>query len=296
MAQAPDLILIRSGALSAQINPLGAELAALKDGEGRDLMWDGDPAVWAGRAPILFPIVGELAGGAYLWQGRRYALPRHGFARRRLFQVVEAGEASAVLRLTWDAQTLAVYPFRFQLDIRFSIEDATLTVAATARNLDDAAPMPASLGFHPAFRWPLPYGRPRAAHRITFAAPEPAPIRRLDANGLLKPEGLPTPVLGDTLPLSDALFVDDALILDQIASRTLWYGAHEGPRLEIAFPEMPWLGLWTKPGAGYVCIEPWRGIADPEGFAGDFADKPGVFMVAPGAAVEGGFSVRWVDP
>ncbi|HUO23609.1 MAG TPA: aldose 1-epimerase family protein [Caulobacteraceae bacterium] len=291
MSQAPDLIAIRSARLSAEINPLGAELHALRDAEGRDLMWDGDPAVWAGRAPILFPIVGALAGGAYRWRGQSYALPRHGFARRRLFQLVERDASGATLRLDCDSETLSVYPFRFQLDLRFAVEGATLEVTATVRNLGDAASMPASFGFHPAFRWPLPYGQPRADHRIAFDHPEPAPIRRLDANGLLLTEGLPTPVHGRDLPLTDDLFIDDALIFDRLTSRTLRYGAGEGPQLQIAFPAMPELGVWTKPGAGYLCIEPWRGFADPQGFTGDLAEKPGVFMVTPGGAVDCAMSV-----
>jgi galactose mutarotase-like enzyme len=144
--------------------------------------------------------------------------------------------------------------------------------------------MPASFGFHPALRWPLPYGQPRADHAIIFDQTEPAPVRRIDTDGLVRPEAYPTPVAGRTLALRDRLFIDDALIFDQIVSRRLRYGAMAGPAIDIGFPDTELLGVWTKPGGDYICIEPWHGWADPEGFAGDIWSKPGVFRLAPGQA------------
>jgi galactose mutarotase-like enzyme len=99
---------------------------------------------------------------------------------------------------------------------------------------------------------------------------------------LLKPEGLPTPVVNRRLMLADELFRDDVLILDTLKSRSLRYGAPNGPLIEVRFPDAQYLGLWTKPGAPFICIEPWQGITDPAGFADHFTRKPGVFTVAPG--------------
>jgi galactose mutarotase-like enzyme len=277
------LVSIKSDGLSAEIDPLGAELFALRDADGRDLLWDGDPAVWTGRAPILFPIVGMLAEGRYRLGGETYDLPKHGFARRRLFVLLDQTAASATFRLSADTETLKAYPFRFQLDLTFSLEGATLTMTAAVRNLGQDH-MPASFGFHPALRWPLPYGQVRADHRLTFEQDEPSPIRRIDREGVVEPTPYPTPVQGRDLILRDELFEDDAMIFDQIKSRSLTYGAESGPKLEVAFPDTPYLGVWTKPGAPYICIEPWHGIADPQGYDGDFRDKPGVFEVAPGEA------------
>jgi galactose mutarotase-like enzyme len=143
--------------------------------------------------------------------------------------------------------------------------------------------MPASCGYHPGFRWPLPYGEPRALHFIQFASEEPGPVRRIDAQGLLAPEPRATPIVARRLALSDDLFAEDVLILDPVRSRFLTYGAAHGPKLRVSFPDSPYLGLWTKPGAPFLCIEPWQGIADPSGYTGDFTAKPGVFLVPPGA-------------
>ena len=277
----PSWIPFSSGKLSAAVDPHGAQLSVLQDEDGRDLLWNGDPAVWAGRAPLLFPIVGALAGGAYRVGGAAYALPRHGFARNQPFAVTEAGAAAAAFRLSASAASRAVYPFDFELDVRFALSDATLTVTSTIRNKSPST-MPASFGYHPAFRWPLPYGAPRAVHFIEFAADEPAPVRRLDAAGLLTPALQPTPVVNRRLALDDALFRDDVLIFDRLNSRSVTYGADGGPKIQVSFPDARYLGLWSKPGAPFVCIEPWHGVADAVGFTGDFTQKTGVFVLAAG--------------
>lgn len=269
------------GGLSATISPTGAELQRLVDARGRDLLWNGDPAVWAGRAPILFPVVGAVAGGVIRVDGRDYPMPKHGIARHRPFALAGRTASSATFRLAADDETRAAYPFDFVLEIAFAIAGQALTMTATIANPGDR-PLPASFGFHPALCWPLPYGRPRAAHHVRFERPEAAPVRRLDKAGLVA-RSAPSPVSGRDLPLDDALFTDDAIIFDQPVSRRLTYGARGGPQLEICFPDLPMLALWTKPGAGFLCIEPWQGHADPAGFAGAFADKPGSVTVEPGA-------------
>jgi galactose mutarotase-like enzyme len=271
---------IAAAALSAAIDPFGAELVSLKDAHGRELMTDADPAFWAGHAPILFPIVGRLNGDVLRLDGHEYCMKQHGFARRQMFALVARDAASVTFRLAANDATRAQYPFEFTLDVRFAITGTTLGVAATIANRGDAA-MPASLGFHPAFAWPLPYGEPREDHRITFAADEPNPVKRLN-DGLIAGQR-PSPLDGRTLPLTDDLFAEDALIWDPVRSRSVTYGAGNGPSLRIDFPDTRQLGIWTKPGARFVCIEPWHGHADPTGFTGDFLDKPGVLTIAPGA-------------
>jgi galactose mutarotase-like enzyme len=168
--------------------------------------------------------------------------------------------------------------------VNFAVEDSTLSVTSWIRNRGDHD-MSASLGYHPAFAWPLPFGQDRAAHFIEFEADEPAPIRVLDGNGLLRPQPVPTPVENRRLTLRDELFGADALIFDRIASRSVTYGSEAGPRIAVSFPGVPYLGMWTKPGANFICIEPWHGLTDPEGFKGDLKDKPGSFVIPPGQAV-----------
>lgn len=282
--ESSNWVTLSSGDLGAEINPIGAQLSVLRDPAGRDLLWDGDPAIWNGRAPLLFPIVGALAGGTYRLGSKSYPLPRHGFARGKRFDVVESTPAAAMLRLKADPDTFKVYPFRFELEIRFALDGPTLSVTTWMRNADDAD-MPASFGYHPAFRWPLPFGRARESHFVAFASEEPEPMRRLNADGLLTPERHPTPIAHRRLALEDGLFQDDVMIFNEIRSRSVTYGAETGPRIQVSYADSPYLGIWTKPRANFICIEPWHGIADPVGFDGDFTQKPGVFIVPARGAV-----------
>jgi galactose mutarotase-like enzyme len=276
-----DLIAIASDELTARINPLGAELWSLTDRAGREYMTDADPAFWTGHAPLLFPIVGALNGGRYRLGEQEYVLPKHGFARTSHFACAEAGRSAVVFRLSHSNETRGAYPFPFELLMGFRLDGWTLQMEATVRNWGDVD-MPFSFGFHPAFAWPLP-GWEKASHRVTFAEDEPQPIRRIDSAGQVLPEPSPTPVQGHSFTPDAALFEADALIWDRLHSRALTFGVEDGPALDIAFPDTPMLGIWQKPGANYLCIEPWQGIADPVGFDGDFRDKPGIIGLSPGS-------------
>ena len=116
-------------------------------------------------------------------------------------------------------------------------------------------------------------------------------MRRIDAAGLLKPERFDTPIVRRRLALTDALFEEDVLIFDQVKSRSVIYGAEQGPRLMVNYPDSPYLGIWTKPGAPFVCIEPWHGITDPVGYTGEFAQKPGMAILRGGEALHSQMTV-----
>ena len=279
---ASNLVTISSGDLTARIDPFGAELVSLTDSLGREYMTDADPAFWTGHAPLLFPIVGGVNGNRLRIDGAEYELPRHGFARRSAFEIVEVGESRAQFRLRDSEETRAVYPFAFMLDMIFTLEGMTLRMTASVTNPGDTV-LPFSFGYHPAFAWPLPGGADKADHVIAFDQAEEQGIRRLDpASGLLLPDVLPSAVEGHHLALDAALFDDDAMIWTNLSSRSLTYGAPGAAQLAITFPDMAMLGLWQKPGAAFLCIEPWQGHADPVDFAGDFGDKPGIVKLPAG--------------
>lgn len=256
-------------------------MQSLRTNDGRDLLWDGDPAFWTGRAPILFPVVGLLNGGQYHYDGSTYTMPKHGFARGSEFAVTEQSDAAVTMRLAASDATRAAYPFDFTLDLTFCLDGAILQISAVIAN-HGGMPMPASFGFHPALRWPLPFGAERTAHRIAFDNDEPEAVRRIGPDGLLLPQSEPSPVTGRELALRDDLFNADALIFDAVRSRSVNYGAPRGPQLRVTFGDFPALGVWTKPGANFICIEPWQGLPDPTAFAGDIRDKPAIMLIAPG--------------
>ena len=278
-----ERVAITSGDLTATIDSLGAELVSLTDAAGREYMTDADPRWWTGHAPVLFPIVGRLRDDTYRLEGRAYRLEKHGFARKSAFACTAREKGAARFALRDSEATRAVYPFAFELELRFAALGMTLSMAATVRNRDKTA-MPFSFGFHPAFAWPLPGGAAKAAHRVEFAHEEPQGVRRIDpASALLLPDPEPTPVAGNVLTPRAELFEADALIWTELFSRACRFGADGGAWLDLAFPDSPNLGIWQKPGAPFLAIEPWHGFNDPVGFEGDFFDKPGIAVLQPGA-------------
>lgn len=282
-------VTLSSPLLEAQISKHGAELTILRDEAGRDLLWNGDPAFWTGRSPLLFPIVGRLRDDRTLIEGRSYSMKQHGFARTSTFEVVDASDHACLLRLDADDTTRELYPYDFRFDMTYRIEGAGLILTASIFNRDERA-MPVSFGFHPALLWPLPYGGGRNAHEIRFEKVEPASLHVL-SDGLIGAASRQTPIQGDCLKLHDNLFQDGALVWSKLESRRVRYGVPGHRSITVTFPQMPHLGIWTKPGAGYVCIEPWQGYADPVGFEGKFMDKPGIQMIPPGKSRDFSMSI-----
>ncbi|MBP2291329.1 aldose 1-epimerase family protein [Azospirillum rugosum] len=275
-----DRYTIDNGHLSATIKADGAELCSLRTADGRELLWQAGPE-WPRHAPVLFPIVGRLKDDRLLHDGKAYRLTQHGFARDRRFAWADTGPTSCRLSLSDDAQTRALYPFAFRLELSFELDGNSLTVRHTLTNPGTEV-LPASVGAHPAFRWPLADGLPKEAHALVFEKDEPAPIRRVEG-GLLSPTPEPSPIQGRRLPLSEGLFAADAVILDQPASRSVRFEAPGAPSITVSWEGFTELGLWSKPtGAPFLCIEPWRGHASPAGFDGPFVDKPGLMHLAPG--------------
>ena len=274
--------------LTATISAHGAELQSLRTAAGAELLWQAGPQ-WPRHAPVLFPIVGRLSNDTLIHDGLATRMTQHGFARDRTFGFASRGRDACRLRLGDDAQSRAIYPFAFDLEIDYRIDGPRLTVGYTVSNPARAI-LPASLGAHPAFLWPLAADLPRQAHAIIFERPEPAPVRRVQ-DGLLRPDTEPSPVRGRILALDDALFTDDALILEAPASTSLRYGVAGGPGLLIAWSGFHQLGLWSKPEAGFLCIEPWSGLASPRGFDHEFRDKPHLMLIPPGESRHASWSV-----
>jgi galactose mutarotase-like enzyme len=276
-----DRHTLRSGGIEATIKAHGAELCSLKDAQGVELIWQAG-AAWPRHAPLLFPIVGRLKNDELRHRGKAYPMTQHGFARDQVFEWAERAETSCSLVLRDSAATRARYPFAFRLAVHCRLHAAGLEVTLEIDNTGEEM-LPASIGAHPAFNWPLVEGLPKENYSLAFSDAEVEPIRRLK-DGLMREKPEPTPIQDQTLALTERLFDDDALILDRLASRAVRYAADRGPSPEVSWEGFHQLGIWSKPGgAAFLCIEPWRGFASPCDFDGEFSDKPGVMQIAPGA-------------
>ena len=279
---------IASDRISATIARQGAELVSLKDSEGAELLWQAGPE-WPRHAPLLFPVVGRLAGDTLRHGGRDYRVTQHGFARDMAFEWLERSATRAVLALTDSEETQAKYPFAFRLEMDFSVEGAALSVVSRVSNPGGDV-LPFSIGAHPGFRWPLVDGAPKDRHTLEFDTLETG-ARRTVEGGLLGPEA-PLPFDGKLLRLDPALFANDALVMPDAASKSVRYAALGVDGETLRAMTVSWrgyedLGVWSAPkGAPFLCIEPWRGMASFVGWHGPFLEKPGVVRLGAGETAE----------
>ncbi|MFT3688787.1 aldose 1-epimerase family protein [Paenirhodobacter sp.] len=290
MTDQPTTVTIGSGRLRATVSSLGAEMQALSF-DGVPLLWHGDAAFWGGRSPVLFPIVGRAEGDVIAVAGRRAAMAQHGFARRSGFRLIAAEEGACCHELCADEASRAVYPFDFRLRLSHAIEGTVLRVRAEVENLSDGV-MPFGLGFHPAFLWPLP-GCAGQGHRIVLDNGAEPVVARL-SGGLLTDARGPSPFTDGALVLNPAMFAEDAMIFPEGAGEGLTYRAESGPGLRFRFENLPNLALWSKPGAPFVCIEPWHGMAARKGAGPEIAARPFSVLLPPGEGRAFGFSVEIV--
>jgi galactose mutarotase-like enzyme len=276
------------------VNEHGAELSSLvrKDLDNLEYLWPADPTVWARHAPVLFPIVGRLPEDTYYHQGQAYHLPQHGFARDRAFVLVRASATEVQLRLTDDEQSRRVFPFAFELTITHRLQGSTVHVIWEVRNPAPAAELLFSIGAHPAFRCPLLPEESFEDYRFRFDHPVQLERHLLDG-GLLNGRTESVPTAGKELPLSYGLFAQDALVFKHYDFTRLALVSRRSPRVvQLQFDGFPYLGLWTKgPGAPFVCIEPWHGIAGSVGGPTELADKEGILTLAPGATFRAQYTI-----
>jgi galactose mutarotase-like enzyme len=276
--------------LTVDVSSLGAEMQALTTKDGGSWLWNGDAAFWTGRSPILFPMVGKAPEDTVTIDGKAYPMGQHGFARRSEFTLSESSATMCRYELVASDATKAVYPFDFVLAVEHMVEGRTLTVSAEVTNRDEK-PMPFGLGFHSAFVWPLPGSSAATAHTVTLDnGAEPALVR-LEA-GLVRPGTLPSPFASGRLVLDHAMFEEDAMIFPEGTGHGLTYAAEGGPAMYFSFENLPNLALWTKPGAPFLCIEPWHGTAAEFGGSNDLAKRPYSQTLAPGATARFAFTLE----
>ncbi|GAA4499967.1 aldose 1-epimerase family protein [Hymenobacter ginsengisoli] len=289
---------LTSATTRVQISTHGAELTSFVDlASGREYLWQADPAQWARHAPLLFPIVGKLPENTYLLHDQPLNLPQHGFARDQEFTVIEHDAASLTFQLMANPSTKAEYPFEFELRVRYELRGRVLTVGWHVRNPAAAGhDLLFSIGAHPAFNCPLQpeIGEQFSDYAFHFDHPVTLP-RQLLSSGLRSGETAPVLENQAALPLSYELFKDDALVFSHFdfTRITLQKADKTGPFVRMQFNGFPYLGLWTKgPGANFVCIEPWHGVASPVGPPQELSEKEGILTLAPSQMFDASYTIE----
>lgn len=276
-----DLVELSSGSARAAIARAGAEWRSWRAG-GLDLLWTPDPRYWSQTAPVLFPVCGWTRNGEARVDGVTYPLGLHGFASGMEFELAARGEDFACFVLRDSAETRALYPFAFELEIEYRLTATRMIATARVRNTGGAT-MPYAIGLHPGFRWPFAGGT-RDEYAILFDEIENPDVPVIAPGGLFSTRRRPAPLEGARLALSPDVFEREALCFLDARSPGLRFTGPRGPALRVEGEGYRHVVLWSRPGAPFLCVESWTGHGDPEGYAGELAEKPSMILLAPGDA------------
>lgn len=285
------MAILENDALRVEIGEAGAELRSVRTrADAAEWLWQGDAAWWTGRAPLLFPVVGQSPAGHVSIAGRRHPMLPHGFARGSRFRQIAAEADRACFALLASDETRASFPFDFELIADCVLEGQGLRFQVRIENRD-RRPMPCQFGFHPAFNWPLG-GDAAGPHRIRFLDRAPDHALRPAANGLIDPRPRPLRIEAGVMAMDAADYAEGALVFPGLGARRIRFEA-EDRAVEMAVENLPDFALWQKPGAPYLCLEPWCGTA-PFVDQGDALEaRPGVMVIGAGEAPEFAMRLRF---
>jgi galactose mutarotase-like enzyme len=270
--------------LICTIESNGAEIRSLKNKvTGKEYIWHIDPSIWGSSSPVLFPAIGKIKEDKIVYNGKSYAMPKHGIIRNNnLLYFQQKGNSQCIFTLTYSEKTLKQYPFKFLFSVAFTLLGNHLIMTYHIENRDTVA-MQFACGGHTAYSCPLDKNIKLTDYVIEFPTQIDLNSGTLGASGLLSHDIRTIECPEGVLPLSDTLFNQDALIFANIDCEWVRLRKkNEKKGIVVRFKDYPHLALWSKPGADYVCIEPWLGLPDLEDESLNVTDKPTYKTIKPG--------------
>lgn len=253
----------------------GCELTSVySKTDNYEYLWQGDESIWYGQSPILFPIVGRLIDDKYCLDGKEYFMPKHGFARKSMWKLLHKDEDSMSFILSENEDTLKNYPYQFDLIVSYLLNGTKLSVSHSVVNKNDTD-MYFSLGAHPAFNCNI-------GDKLVFEENETLSTEKIDlVNSLRLPETFPVLNNEKEIIITEDIFNEDALILHGIKSENIsLIHADNKHTVKFNLGNAPYLGIWAKPAAPYVCIEPWYGVNDSFEKKDDISKKDAINKLA----------------
>lgn len=261
----------------------GAELISIKL-NGVEKMHDGE-TFWKRHAPVLFPIVGKLKDNKTFINEKEYNMGQHGFARDMEFEILDNN--SYVLRS--NEETLGKYPFKFEFYISYEIKQNKVVTKYKIINKDDKQ-MIFGLGGHPAFKCEYTTGE----YTLEFESKEEFEVYQLE-NGLVKiqAEEASDFIKDGKFFLDKNTFKNDAIIIKNIKSRKVYLKKENQNILCFEFEDFPYLGIWSKEDAPFICIEPWFNTADYINSNNVFEEKEDLIELEPNQEFKAKYSVEF---
>lgn len=288
------MTILSNEALTVEVSVHGAELQSIRK-DGTEYLWQGDPAYWGRRSPVLFPIVGSVWEARYRAEGREYQLGQHGFARDMDFTLVHESGTEVRYRLESSDETMAKFPYPFVLEITYRLRGNMLDVIWEVSNPSDGD-IWFQIGAHPAFFYPDYDPEKSGRGFFTFDRSEGLECIRIKENGCVDAlTKWPLEMQDGRLKLEKDTFdkIDTIMLQDSQIRRVNMFREDGTPWLSLSF-DAPVVGIWSPPGkvAPFICIEPWYGRCDRVGYEGEYKDKDWVNRLAPGGRFESVYTIE----
>ncbi len=268
---------LKNSLLEIRIESLGAELVGIKNLETEEeYIWQKNPEYWAKSSPVLFPFVGALKDNRYFYEGKEYEfILKHGFARDYEFQVNDQRGNYLEFIFSSNDETKKIYPFDFKLYIRYVLDGKKIKIEYKVENIGEKE-MYFSLGAHPAFNIPVGNGIDFSDYYLEFEKEETGEVKTF--NGvLISSQNKIKAFEGKIINLDINTFENDALIIEKPNSNIVYLKNRKNNKgIKFEYKGFKYIAFWNKPGAEYVCLEPWNGISDFDNASGDLKEKAGI--------------------
>jgi galactose mutarotase-like enzyme len=255
------------------VKEMGAELTSLKSKKtGIEYIWEGNTDIWYGQSPILFPVIGRLLDDKYRLNGKEYSMEKHGIVRKKPFKLVEQTSDSLTFLQSDDENSLKIYPYHFDLFVTFKLNAQSLEVTHKVVNKNDCV-MYYSFGAHPAFNCKI-------GDYLEFDNVQKSVLNeQIDKESYLIDNQVELLKNEKRITLEKNTFDNDALILSGYTDKVISLKSNNHNRVVRFHFDSPVLGIWAKPNAPYVCIEPWWGINDNHDKKADLSEKRGIMSL-----------------
>ena len=286
------LFQISNDKITIQVDSMGAELKSLKEvASGREYMWCADAKYWKRTSPVLFPLAGGVNGGVYHLNGQDYPMGQHGFARDMEFRLKSQVAHEIWFLLESTAETSAVYPYPFVLELGYELADRSVIVKWRVHN-PGSDTIFFSIGGHPAFLCPIDEGTKQTDYKIRFDVRDRIVSSCLE-NGLISGKQVVYDLQDGLLPVTEHLFDNDALVIEHDQAHKAALTAPDGrDYLTVEF-DAPLFGIWSPPkkNAPFICIEPWYGRCDRAGYDGDWKEREWMQSLEAGRTFEARYKI-----
>ena len=260
-----SLYYLENENLKITVDSHGAELSSVFSKiENREYLWQGDPAFWGRKSPVLFPVVGKYRDLKTVYNGKEYSLGQHGFARDSEFSLIKQSKDFIAFELCSDSETLSKYPFEFRLTCSFRLTENRITVGWQVKNTDGKT-MYFSIGAHPAFYCE------KGKTVLTMKNGNNIKYNLLNGDGLYTYE---KHGIAPSFTVTEEIFDNDALVIENSGVDEISLSDNGNEFLSVKF-DAPLFGIWSpaKKKAPFICIEPWYGRCDAFDFSGNLTER-----------------------